>query len=92
MLLDVLFIFVYGMLQVVLGSFIVRMIFSWINPESESPIYRAAYFLTEIFSAPIRIFMENHNILTDMPIDFSFIFGYILVVLLNLAVVFLMGV
>ena len=90
-MLDILFIFVLGMLSVVIASFFIRMIFSWINPESESAIYRAAYVLTEIFTAPIRIFMEKHNILQDIPIDFSFMFGYLLVVILSLILTALSG-
>ncbi|MBE6543984.1 MAG: hypothetical protein E7675_06245 [Ruminococcaceae bacterium] len=83
-MLDILYVFVYGMLQVVFGSFIIRMIFSWINPESDNPIYRAAYFLAEIFVAPIRVFMEKHNLFQDLPIDLSFTFGYILVMILEI--------
>ena len=82
MLFDLLYIFVLGMFYVIFGSFIVRMIFSWIAPDSDNPIYRAAYFLTEIFVAPVRIFMEKNNILTDFPIDMSYLFGYFLYVIL----------
>ena len=82
MLFGLLYIFVLGMFYVILGSFVIRMIFSWIAPDSDSAIYRAAYFLTEIFVAPVRIFMAKHNILTDFPIDMSYMFGYLLYVIL----------
>ena len=75
------------MLQVVWGSFIVRMIFSWIAPDSDNAIYGAAFFLTEIFVAPVRIYMEKHEILTDLPIDMSFFFGYILVSILQFVLI-----
>lgn len=83
-MLEVLYVFISGLMMVVIASFIIRMIFSWIDPESENVIYRTAYVFTEIFVAPIRIFMEKNEILTDLPIDLSFMFGYLLVILLNL--------
>ncbi len=86
-MLEILFMFVYGMLTVVLGAFFVRMVVSWFNPESENTIYRTACFLTEIFCAPIRIFMEKNNILTDFPIDMAFMFGYFLVMILQFVLV-----
>lgn len=82
-MLDIIFVFVYGMFQVTFASFIIRMVFSWIAPESDSPIYRVALFLTEIFVAPVRIFMQKHEILTDFPLDMSVMFGYILMILLQ---------
>lgn len=88
-MLDILYIFIYGMLQVVFASFFIRMIFSWINPESENPIYRAAFVLTEVFVAPIRIFLEKHNLFMDLPIDLSFFFGYLLVMILEFVLMIL---
>ena len=82
MLFDLLYVFVLGMFYVILASFMIRMIFSWIAPDSDSAIYRVAYFLTEIFIAPVRVFMERNNILTDFPIDMSYMFGYFLYVIL----------
>jgi len=82
-MLDIIFVFVYGMFQVTFASFIIRMVFSWIAPESDNPIYRVALFLTEIFVAPVRIFMQKHEILTDFPLDMSVMFGYILMILLQ---------
>ena len=82
-MLDVIFVFIYGMFQVSFASFLVRMIFSWIAPESDNPIYRVALFLTEIFVAPVRIFMNKHELLTDFPIDMSVMFGYLLMILLQ---------
>ena len=86
-MLDVIFVFIYGMFQVSFASFLVRMIFSWIAPESDNPIYRVALFLTEIFVAPVRIFMNKHGLLTDFPIDMSVMFGYLLMILLQSALV-----
>ena len=81
-MLDLIFVFVLGMSYVTFASFLIRMIFSWIAPDSDNAIYRTAYFFTEIFVAPVRVFMEKHNILTDFPIDMSYMFGYLLFVIL----------
>ena len=86
-MLDVIFVFIYGMFLVSFASFLVRMIFSWIAPESDNPIYRVALFFTEIFVAPVRIFMNKHGLLTDFPIDMSVMFGYLLMILLQSALV-----
>lgn len=60
-------------------AFIVRMILSFVAPDAEGPIIGVIMLMTEIFTAPIRIFMEKHDILTGYPVDFAFFFGSLVV-------------
>lgn len=65
-------------IMVEMAMMFLRMIFSWIMPESEGGIIDLFYYLTEPVIAPIRALLSRIPAVAELPIDISFIVTWLI--------------
>lgn len=58
-----------------------RAIMSWIAPDEDNRIARFLFVVTEPFVYPIRQIMNKFDLFSNMPIDMSFMFAFIIIVI-----------
>lgn len=65
-------------LEMLLLAMFVRALFSWFASE-DNRIHSFLISVTEPFILPVRAFLVRFNLLTDSPIDFSFMITSLLI-------------
>ena len=56
----------------------IRMIFSWIMPDSEGGFIDLLYYLTEPVIAPVRALLYRIPAIAELPIDISFVVTWLI--------------
>ena len=66
-------------------AMIVRMLFPLFSPDPDgSPIFRLCLVVTEVVIAPARLILGIFGIGQNSPIDFSFLGGYFLLLIIQM--------
>jgi YggT family protein len=60
-----------------------RAIISWLPIDEDSNITNFLYAMTEPVIYPVRKMLEHFNLLSDLPIDISFIVSFLLLSILQ---------
>ena len=60
-----------------------RAIMSWFSPDEDNKLAQFLYTVTEPFVYPIRQMLNKIEIFSNMPIDMSFMFAMIILVILT---------
>ena len=58
-----------------------RAVVSWVFPEEDNKIARFLFVITEPFVYPVRQLMNKFEFFSNMPIDMSFMFTFVIIVL-----------
>ena len=74
-------IIVLNVLQI---SMFFRAILSWINLDEDNKIQKLLEIITEPILIPIRKLLSKFQVFEQMPIDLSFIFGFILLLIVRM--------
>jgi len=69
----------YAMLYLMFG----RAIVSWIFPDEDNKIAQFLFLITEPLVYPIRQIMNKFEFFSNMPIDMSFMFAMIILIILT---------
>jgi YggT family protein len=72
--------FAVVVLQVMLYLMFGRAIMSWIFPDEENKISQFLFVVTEPFVYPIRQLLNKFEFFSSMPIDMSFMFAMIILI------------
>lgn len=75
--------FVVAILNVFELLLVVRCLMSWFPQVQSSSIAHFIYTLTEPMLAPIRSFLMRFEVLRTMPIDFSVLIAFMILVLVR---------
>ncbi len=75
--------FVVAILNILELLLVVRCLMSWFPQVQASSIYDFIYTLTEPMLAPIRSFLMRFSALRTMPIDFSVLIAFMILVLVR---------
>ena len=62
----------------------VRAILSWLPLDEDNPIEQIVYLLTEPIVFPIRALLERFGLFQGLPIDFSNLFAFLLLSLIEM--------
>ncbi len=62
----------------------IRAIMSWIGPDSDGPMMRFLYVVTEPLIAPVRALLDRVPGLSAMPFDISFTVTYLILVIVQM--------
>ena len=54
---------------------------SWVAPDEDNKIAKFLFVVTEPFVYPIRQLMNKFDLFSSMPIDMSFMFTFIIIVI-----------
>lgn len=57
-----------------------RAIMSWFSPDEDSKIAKFLFIITEPFVYPVRQLLSKFEFFNNMPIDMSFMFTFIIIV------------
>ena len=60
-----------------------RAIMSWFSPDEDNKIAQFLFLVTEPFVYPIRQIMNKFEFFSSMPIDMSFMFAMIILIILT---------
>ncbi len=82
--------FVLLFIQVLSFAMLIRAVLSWFT-DGEGSFTRFLYVLTEPAIMPIRKLLVKMNWMQDSPIDFSFTFTYLALMLIEILLMALMG-
>ena len=60
-----------------------RAIMSWFSPDEDNKLAQFLFMLTEPFVYPVRQLLNRFDFFSNMPIDMSFMFSMIILVVLT---------
>jgi len=59
-----------------------RAIMSWISPDEDNKLAQFLFVVTEPFVYPIRKLLQKFKLFQNVPIDMSFMFAMIILIIL----------
>jgi len=60
-----------------------RAIMSWFSPDEDNKLAQFLYTMTEPFVYPLRQLLNKFEFFSNMPIDMSFMFAMIILIVLT---------
>ncbi|GHU35817.1 hypothetical protein FACS1894105_05120 [Clostridia bacterium] len=75
--------FVTGLLSVLQLCMFGRAIFSWFSPDEDNKIARFLFIVTEPLVSPIRTFLSRFEMFASVPIDMSFLFAMVILIVVT---------
>lgn len=78
--------FLYYLLTFATYAMLARALLSFLLPNAEGAMIELLFFITELFVAPVRYFLNRFEMFQNSVLDMSFMAAYLLVLILQTAV------